>query len=121
MNFPLPFRARPVAFLGDVGSTALGFAITWFAIDLTQGPGRSMPPVAALWVAALPLADGLSIIIWRIREGRSPSSCTPADSMFIRASAPRSGINFFSTASAMGDRRRFAVQTNGIDRMALSV
>lgn len=72
MNFPLPFRERPVAFLGDVGSTAIGFAITWFAIDLTQGPGRSLTPIAALWVAALPLADGLSMIIRRVRDGRSP-------------------------------------------------
>jgi UDP-GlcNAc:undecaprenyl-phosphate GlcNAc-1-phosphate transferase len=50
----------------------IGFALGWFAIDLTQGAGRTFPPIAALWVLLLPLADCVSLMARRIRAGRSP-------------------------------------------------
>ncbi|MBX3717998.1 MAG: undecaprenyl-phosphate alpha-N-acetylglucosaminyl 1-phosphate transferase, partial [Burkholderiales bacterium] len=56
----------------DAGSTMLGLAIAWLAIDVTQGPGRSMPAVAALWVALLPLADTVSLMLRRVARGASP-------------------------------------------------
>ena len=71
-NLRLPWQPRARVFLGDAGSTLLGFAIAWLAIDLTQGPGRVMPPIAALWVAALPLADTLSLMARRRSRGQSP-------------------------------------------------
>ncbi len=58
--------------LGDAGSLMIGFALGWFAIDLTQGPGRTTPPIAALWVLLLPLADCVSLMTRRIIAGRSP-------------------------------------------------
>jgi len=71
-NLRLPGRPRARVFLGDAGSLALGFALGWFAIDLTQGPGRTFPPIAALWVLLLPLADCVSLMARRLRAGRSP-------------------------------------------------
>ena len=50
----------------------IGFALGWFAIDLTQGEGRTFPPIAALWVILLPLADCVSLMLRRVRAGKSP-------------------------------------------------
>jgi UDP-GlcNAc:undecaprenyl-phosphate GlcNAc-1-phosphate transferase len=71
-NLRLPWQPRARAFLGDAGSLMLGFALGWFAIDLTQGPGRTFPPIAALWVVLLPLADCVSLMARRIAARRSP-------------------------------------------------
>lgn len=72
LNLRLPWQPRAKVFLGDAGSTLLGFALAWFAIDLTQGPGRTMPPIAALWVVLLPLADTVSLMARRRSRGKSP-------------------------------------------------
>ena len=72
LNLRLPWQRQARVFLGDAGSLMLGFAIGWFAIDLTQGPGRTFPPIAALWVVVLPLADCVSLVARRLRAGKSP-------------------------------------------------
>jgi UDP-GlcNAc:undecaprenyl-phosphate GlcNAc-1-phosphate transferase len=72
--FNLRFRphAHARVFLGDTGSLMIGFALGWLAIDLTQGAGRSFPPIAALWVVLLPLADCVSLMARRVGSGKSP-------------------------------------------------
>lgn len=79
-NLRLPGRPRARAFLGDAGSLMLGFALGWLAVDLTQGPGRTFPPINALWVLMVPLADCVSIMTRRLRAGSSPFA---ADSRHI--------------------------------------
>ncbi len=71
-NLRHPGQPRARAFLGDAGSLMLGFALAWYAIDLTQGERRTFPPIAALWVLLLPLADCVSLMTRRLRAGRSP-------------------------------------------------
>jgi len=71
-NLRFPWQSHARVFLGDAGSLMIGFALGWFAIDLTQGPGRTLPPIAALWVLLLPLADCVSLMARRIARGRSP-------------------------------------------------
>jgi UDP-GlcNAc:undecaprenyl-phosphate/decaprenyl-phosphate GlcNAc-1-phosphate transferase len=71
-NLRFPWQPHARVFLGDAGSLMIGFALGWFAIDLTQGEGRTFPPVAALWVLLLPLADCVSLMSRRLRRGRSP-------------------------------------------------
>ena len=71
-NLRLPWQPHARVFLGDAGSLMIGFALGWFAVDLTQGAGRSVPPIAALWVVLLPLADCVSLMARRIRAGTSP-------------------------------------------------
>jgi len=72
LNLRLPWQPRARVFLGDAGSTLLGFALAWLAIDLSQGTGRTMPPIAALWVVLLPLADTVSLMARRRSRGKSP-------------------------------------------------
>jgi UDP-GlcNAc:undecaprenyl-phosphate GlcNAc-1-phosphate transferase len=71
-NLRLPWQREARVFLGDAGSLMLGFALGWYAVDLTQGPGRSFPPIAALWVLMLPLADCVSLMVRRLKAGKSP-------------------------------------------------
>src|SRR5207302_1607095 len=43
-NFPA-FRNRHLrTFMGDAGSTLLGFVVVWFALSICQGADRSMSP-----------------------------------------------------------------------------
>ena len=63
-----------LAFMGDSGSMFLGFVLSWFLISLSQGDDRAMAPVTALWLFAVPLNETLTMMIHRIRQGRSPFS-----------------------------------------------
>ncbi len=71
-NLRFPWQARARVFLGDAGSLMIGFALGWLAIDLTQGEGRTFPPIAALWVLLLPLADCVSLMARRIMRRMHP-------------------------------------------------
>jgi UDP-GlcNAc:undecaprenyl-phosphate/decaprenyl-phosphate GlcNAc-1-phosphate transferase len=71
-NLRFSWQPRARVFLGDAGSLMIGFALGWFAVELTQGFGRTFPPIAALWVLLLPLADCVSLMARRLRAGKSP-------------------------------------------------
>lgn len=59
-------------FMGDAGSTFLGFSLAWILISYSQGSDAVMRPVTALWIFAVPLIDTVAIMIRRIQKGRSP-------------------------------------------------
>lgn len=71
-NLRSPLHRRAAAFLGDAGSMFLGFALTWFLIELSQGADRAMPPVSALWLVALPLMEAVYSIGRRLVAKQSP-------------------------------------------------
>jgi UDP-GlcNAc:undecaprenyl-phosphate GlcNAc-1-phosphate transferase len=71
-NLRFPWQPHARVFLGDAGSLMIGFALAWFAVDLTQGPGRTFPPICALWVVLVPLADCVSLMARRMRMRQSP-------------------------------------------------
>jgi UDP-GlcNAc:undecaprenyl-phosphate GlcNAc-1-phosphate transferase len=71
-NFPSHRNHRLRAFMGDAGSTLLGFSVVWFTITISQGDARSLSPVAALWFALMPLADFFSCFVRRIARGKLP-------------------------------------------------
>ncbi len=79
-NFPAPWRQRAQIFLGDAGSTFLGFFVAWFAVSLSQAmldshlhvPGYNLFTI--LWILAYPIFDFLSVFIYRLQQGRSPFS-----------------------------------------------
>lgn len=73
-NLRLPGRARASVFLGDAGSMFLGFALTWYAISLSQGEDRVISPASALWFLMLPIFDAVSMMLRRLLKGRSPFS-----------------------------------------------
>ncbi|WP_213993024.1 UDP-N-acetylglucosamine--undecaprenyl-phosphate N-acetylglucosaminephosphotransferase [Sodalis sp. dw_96] len=61
-------------FMGDAGSTMIGFSIIWIILQSTQGDGHPMHPVTALWIIAVPLMDMIAIMYRRMRKGMSPFS-----------------------------------------------
>jgi UDP-GlcNAc:undecaprenyl-phosphate GlcNAc-1-phosphate transferase len=70
-NLRVPGRAQAAVFMGDAGSMMLGMALCWFSIDLTQGEGRSLPPMACVWLLAVPLLDMARVMFLRLRRGAS--------------------------------------------------
>jgi UDP-GlcNAc:undecaprenyl-phosphate GlcNAc-1-phosphate transferase len=73
-NLRRPGLARAEVFLGDAGSMLLGFIIAWTAVRLSQSHAHPVSPVLGPWTIALPLIDCCSLILRRIRQGRSPFS-----------------------------------------------
>jgi UDP-GlcNAc:undecaprenyl-phosphate/decaprenyl-phosphate GlcNAc-1-phosphate transferase len=71
-NWPSQRTRNVRAFMGDAGSTMLGFSLAWLSVELSQEPIRAISPVVALWVFALPLYDLFSSMIRRVAQGYSP-------------------------------------------------
>ena len=71
-NWPSKRTRNVRAFMGDAGSTMLGFSLAWLSLDLSQGPARVMSPVVALWIFALPIYDLFSSMVRRVAQGSSP-------------------------------------------------
>lgn len=67
MRFP-GVRTQARVFMGDSGSMMLGLALCWFSIDLTQGEGRTLPPIVCMWILAVPLLDMARVMFVRIRK-----------------------------------------------------
>ena len=68
LNFRFPWRQRAEIFMGDAGSTVIGFILAWLLIDLARE--GACPPAVTLWLIALPLLDCACVMIKRHREGR---------------------------------------------------
>ena len=71
-NAPLYFNQHMRCFMGDAGSTILGFFVALVCIELTQDPASVLPPVTVLWLIAWPLFELLWSTTRRIIAGRSP-------------------------------------------------
>ena len=58
-------------FMGDCGSTFLGFALAWISIALLSAPSP-ISPLSLLLIFAIPLADIIVAVARRIAKGKSP-------------------------------------------------
>jgi UDP-GlcNAc:undecaprenyl-phosphate GlcNAc-1-phosphate transferase len=72
LNTRLFGNKRAFTFLGDAGSTLLGFFLVYLLIDHSQGTNPTISPVLAGWILGLPLLDGSAVITSRILDGKSP-------------------------------------------------
>lgn len=68
------WRRKASAFMGDAGSMMLGGAVAYFSLALAAGENSPGPMTALLWISALPAIETLSLIVRRLRAGRSPMS-----------------------------------------------
>ena len=103
MNFRFPWRERALAFLGDSGSSWLGFVLAWFFIALSQGdpvtgPARAYAPIIAIWLFGLPLMDTTYVMIRRARVGEPIFG---SDRRHLHHLFLRSGFTVRQTWSAM--------------------
>ncbi|KAA8999863.1 UDP-N-acetylglucosamine--undecaprenyl-phosphate N-acetylglucosaminephosphotransferase [Affinibrenneria salicis] len=72
LNLGFPLGQKYKVFMGDAGSTLIGFTVIWLLLLATQGENAVMHPVTALWLIAVPLMDMITISVRRIRRGHSP-------------------------------------------------
>lgn len=101
-NMPLPWQKRASIFLGDAGSTFIGFFIAWFAVTLSQLLLTQQHPiigfnlVTVLWILAYPLYDLLSVILYRLCTRRSAFMPSHDHFHFLLTGLhfKRSGISF---------------------------
>jgi UDP-GlcNAc:undecaprenyl-phosphate GlcNAc-1-phosphate transferase len=73
-NMRSPWRARASVFLGNAGSEFLGLVIAWCCIRLTQNHDHPVTPALAPFLLAPPVIDCLTVMVRRMRNGRSPFS-----------------------------------------------
>lgn len=92
-------RTKPMrAFMGDAGSTMLGFLLAWLAIDLSQGAEPVFSPVVVLWIFALPIFDLFSSMVRRVMKGLSPFH---GDSDHLHHVLRRQGLSSRKVAQAV--------------------
>ncbi|MBF0176182.1 MAG: undecaprenyl-phosphate alpha-N-acetylglucosaminyl 1-phosphate transferase [Magnetococcales bacterium] len=73
LGFNVRWFGRPASlFMGNAGSTFLGFSLAWFMVYLTQGDHHVLRPVTAIWLIAVPLIDMFSVLLRRILQKRPP-------------------------------------------------
>ncbi|MFD3245902.1 UDP-N-acetylglucosamine--undecaprenyl-phosphate N-acetylglucosaminephosphotransferase [Rahnella aquatilis] len=72
LNLGIPWGRKFKVFMGDAGSTLIGFTVIWLLVLATQGPTAIIHPVTALWLIAVPLMDMVRVMISRVRRGDSP-------------------------------------------------
>ncbi len=87
-------RQKGSIFLGDSGSTLLGFVVCWLIISASQGENRMISATLVLWLIAIPLCDSVCIMMRRIHKGRSPFS---ADREHLHHVLPMKGFSINQT------------------------
>ncbi len=73
-NLRTPWLHKAKIFMGNGGSMLLGILLAWLLIKFSQGQSQAFPPVAALWIFAVPLLDTVTIMSRRMLKGKSPFS-----------------------------------------------
>ncbi len=71
-NLPSRLNRQVRCFMGDSGSTLLGFSVAWLCIQIAQGPAQEAAPVTMLWIVALPLFELIWSTMRRLVGGVSP-------------------------------------------------
>jgi UDP-GlcNAc:undecaprenyl-phosphate GlcNAc-1-phosphate transferase len=84
-------RRHAFAFMGDAGSMLIGFLLATLGIVYTQAMGV-VPPIVALWICALPLIDGLVVIVRRRLTG-APTTAPGCDHLHHLLHARGLGVN----------------------------
>lgn len=72
LNLGVPFGDCQKVFMGDAGSTLLGFTVIWLVMMCSQGEQIAIAPSNSLWLIALPLVDMVGVTLGRIKNKQSP-------------------------------------------------
>lgn len=72
-NLPAQFNRKRLAFMGDAGSTLLGFALAGLALVAVQPhDGGGVPPALVLWMLPVPIVELFTSTFRRLVNGTSP-------------------------------------------------
>lgn len=72
VNLGLTQRLVNKVFLGDAGTTIIGFFLCWYLILMSDGSDAVFRPITSVWLLALPIMDTLAVMVWRILSNKSP-------------------------------------------------
>ena len=101
-NLPFASTGRMRIFMGDAGSTLLGFVLAWISVSMSQGPDRVIAPVTVLWIGALPLLDFFCSMVRRVLDGRSPFHADAEHLHHVLRRAGLTSMQIFLAESAAG-------------------
>jgi UDP-GlcNAc:undecaprenyl-phosphate GlcNAc-1-phosphate transferase len=73
-NLRRPGQAKARVFLGDTGSSFIGYLLAFVIFRLTQNPVHPVSPILGPYLMLPPIIDGLVVIVHRARRGVSPFS-----------------------------------------------
>lgn len=90
LNFQKIFKFK--VFLGDAGSTLLGFIMGSLLILYSQPPYNYVHPILCIWCISLPIYDFLNVTIKRIIKSKNPMR---SDDQHIHYILTKYGINNF--------------------------
>jgi UDP-GlcNAc:undecaprenyl-phosphate GlcNAc-1-phosphate transferase len=71
VNLGVLEKKIPKVFLGDAGTTMIGFFLVWNLIKYSQDV-TVFKPITAVWLLAIPIIDTVSVMILRIKAKGSP-------------------------------------------------
>jgi UDP-GlcNAc:undecaprenyl-phosphate GlcNAc-1-phosphate transferase len=98
LNMRTPWNEKARVFLGDSGSTLLGFVLAWCLVamgnDNNEIGQRAFNPMMAVWLVAIPLLD-TTTLIWR--RWRSGVSAFAADQQHLHHAFLRAGFSTTAT------------------------
>jgi UDP-GlcNAc:undecaprenyl-phosphate GlcNAc-1-phosphate transferase len=72
-NLPTQFNRSVRTFMGDAGSTLLGFVLAGLALTLVQPEEIDLAPMVVLWLMPIPIFELFSSTARRIMRGMSPA------------------------------------------------
>lgn len=72
LNLGFPFGNKLKVFMGDAGSTLMGFTAVGLIILSSQGDKPTIAPATGLWLIALPLMDMVAVMFTRIAHRKTP-------------------------------------------------
>lgn len=71
-NLPASFNRRVRTFMGDAGSTLLGFVLAALALGLVQPTRAAISPICVLWLVPIPIFELFASTTRRALQGKSP-------------------------------------------------
>jgi len=71
-NLPAKFNRSVLAFMGDAGSTMLGFSLAGVSLIAIQADGARLPSVVVLWLLPIPILELFTSTFRRLMKGLSP-------------------------------------------------
>jgi UDP-GlcNAc:undecaprenyl-phosphate/decaprenyl-phosphate GlcNAc-1-phosphate transferase len=71
-NLPAKFNRSVLSFMGDAGSTLLGFALAGISLIAVQPGGAALPAVVVLWLMPIPILELFTSTFRRLMTGLSP-------------------------------------------------
>jgi UDP-GlcNAc:undecaprenyl-phosphate GlcNAc-1-phosphate transferase len=97
-NAPLGLNRRWRAFMGDAGSTLLGFALATIMIGSSQGVGRLATPITMAWLVLVPATDLVWSVVRRLARGQSPFR---PDNAHLHHTLMQAGLSSRATSVAL--------------------